>query len=151
MVDKISIKKVKQDTESMFEKKEFVCSEAVVASIHNNFGLDMPEMIAMASGFAGGMGRTKCVCGAVVGGTLAIGALFGRTEPGDSKIERAVALSAELSNSFRENHLGSLCCKVLTCGYDAGQNREMCKTFTGEMAQKCAEIIAREMGIEVID
>ena len=40
-----------------------------------------PEIIALASGFGGGMGCTRHTCGAVNGGMLAIGTMHGRRDP----------------------------------------------------------------------
>jgi len=81
MKKEVSVKKIKNDAEELFRKGDFYCSEAVISSIKNNFEIDMPdEMIAMASGFPIGIGKSKCVCGAVSGGIMAIGYFFGRTK-----------------------------------------------------------------------
>jgi len=81
MIEKISVKKVREVAEEHFRKGEFYCSEAIVASIKSNFEVDMPdEMIAMASGFPVGIGKSKCTCGAVTGAVLCLGYFFGRTK-----------------------------------------------------------------------
>lgn len=154
MVNEISIKKVKKDAEILFGEGKFYCSEAVVSSIKSNFEIDMPnEMIAMASGFAVGIGGSKCVCGAVSGGILSIGYFFGRTEGGDPKIEKTLQLANELQNSFRKNHHGCLCCHVQTKNIESGskEHMEQCLAFTGEVAEKTAEIISRELSIKNVD
>lgn len=153
MVNKISIQKVKNDAQEYFRKGEFYCSEAIVCSIKNNFEIDMPdEMIAMASGFPVGIGKSKCVCGAVSGGVLCLGYFFGRTKGGDPKVQKTLELANELQASFRKNH-GCLCCHVHTKGMDmgSGEHKAQCISFTGEIAEKAAEIIVRELGIENID
>lgn len=153
MVSKVSIKKVRNDAEELFRKGDFFCSEAIVSSIKNNFELDMPdEMIAMASGFPVGIGKSKCVCGAVSGGVLCLGYFFGRTKGGDPKVQKTLELANELQASFKKNH-GCLCCSVHTKGMDmgSGEHKTQCISFTGEIAQKAAEIIVRELKIENID
>lgn len=153
MVSKVSIQKVKNDAEEFFRKGDFFCSEAIVCSIKNNFEIDMPdEMIAMASGFPVGIGRSKCVCGAISGGVLCLGYFFGRTKGGDPKVERTLALANELQASFRKNH-GCLCCHVHTKGMDmgSGEHKAQCISFTGEIAEKAAEIIVRELELENVD
>ena len=153
MKNEVSIKKIKNDAEELFRKGDFFCSEAIVSSIKNNFELDMPdEMIAMASGFPVGIGRSKCVCGAVSGGVLCIGYFFGRTKGGDPKVNNTLKLANELQESFRKNH-GCLCCHVHTKGFDmaSGEHKKQCVSFTGEVAEKAAEIIVRELGIKNID
>lgn len=153
MVKEVSIKKIQSDAEELFRKGDFFCSEAIVSSIRSNFELDMPEeMIAMASGFPVGIGRSKCVCGAVSGAILCLGYFFGRTKGGDPKVNKTLELANELQASFKENHK-VLCCKVLTHGMDmgSGEHKAQCISFTGEMARKAAEIIVRELGITNLD
>jgi len=65
MKTEVSINKIKKDAEDLF-RGGFFCSEAVMSSIRSNFELDIPEIvITMASGFPVGIGRSKCLCGAV--------------------------------------------------------------------------------------
>ena len=62
MKQEISPGKIQKDTENYY-RKGFFCCEAVMASIRDNFDLDVPaEVIAMASGMAVGAGRSGCMC-----------------------------------------------------------------------------------------
>ncbi len=153
MKKEISIKKIKEDAENRFRRGDFYCSEAIVSSIKDNFELDMPdEMIAMASGFPIGIGKSKCVCGAVSGGILSLGYFFGRTKGGDPKVQRTLELANELQDSFKKNHR-VLCCKILTKGMDmaSGEHKDQCVAFTGEVAEKAAEIVVRELNLTNTD
>ncbi|MGH4121816.1 MAG: C-GCAxxG-C-C family (seleno)protein [Clostridium sp.] len=153
MKNQVSIKKIRRDAEESFRKGDFFCSEAIVSSIKNNFEIPMPdEMIAMASGFPIGIGKSKCVCGAVSGGVMCLGYFFGRTTGGDSKVQNTLKLANELQESFKNNHK-VLCCKVLTHGMDmaSGEHKAQCISFTGEIAEKTAQIIVRELGLVNID
>lgn len=68
----VSPEKVKKDAEEYY-RGGFFCCEAVMASIRDNFELDVPkEVIAMSSGMAVGAGRSGCMCGALNGGILAL-------------------------------------------------------------------------------
>ena len=88
------------------------------ASIHKNFDLDMSDdAIAMSSGFPWGLGGGGCICGALAGATMMIGYFFGRTTPGDPKINKCFALTNELHDFFKE-YCGATCCRVLTKGKD---------------------------------
>ncbi|MGL6113950.1 MAG: C-GCAxxG-C-C family protein [Cetobacterium sp.] len=153
MVTEVSIKKIREDAEELYRQGLFFCSEAIVASIRDNFKLDMPEeMIAMASGFPVGIGRSKCLCGAVAGGVIVIGYFFGRTKGGDPEVNRTLELANELQEEFRKNHR-VLCCSVHTKGMDmgSGEHKNQCISFTGEVAETAAKIIVRELGIKNID
>lgn len=157
MEEKVSLSKVREEAERLFRQGDFYCSEAVVASIRNNLAPEMPAaLISAASGFPVGVGRSKCMCGAVSGGVVCIGYLFGRTEPStpqDPKSQAALRLANELQQSFRDNHRGVLCCHVHTSGMDmaSGEHKAQCVAFTGEMAAKTAEIAARELGIDLVE
>ncbi|MEM1483644.1 C-GCAxxG-C-C family (seleno)protein [Oscillospiraceae bacterium PP1C4] len=148
MKNEVSIKKIKKEAEELF-RGGFFCSEAVVSSIRSNFELDIPEqVIAMASGFPVGIGRSKCLCGAVSGGVMCIGLFFGRTRQGDKKVDKTLELAKELHDYFKEKN-GNLCCRILTKGMDmaAGEHKEQCIRFTGEVAAKVAQIVVRELNL----
>lgn len=157
MLKEVNVAKVKADAEEFFRSGGFYCSEAIVASFRKNLTPEMPEsLIAAASGFPVGVGRSKCMCGAVSGAVICLGYLFGRTEPSspaDPKSQNCLKLANELQQSFRENHKGVLCCSVHTKGMDmaSGEHKNQCIAFTGEMAARAAEIVARELGLPVTE
>lgn len=144
------IEKVRADAEEFFRTGGFYCSEAIVASVRKNLAPEMPEaLIASASGFPIGVGRSKCMCGAVSGAVICLGYFFGRTAPStptDPVSQNCLKLANELQESFRQNHKGVLCCSVHTKGMDmaSGEHKAQCVSFTGEMAAKLAEIVLRE-------
>lgn len=146
----ISVAKVKKDAEELF-RGGFFCSEAVVSSIRTNFELDIPEeVVAMASGFPVGIGRSKCLCGAVSGGVMALGIFFGRTKQKDPKVEKNLEVAKELHDYFKEaNGKNALCCRILTKEFDmgAGEHKEQCIWLTGLVAEKVAQIVIREYGL----
>ena len=153
MLKEINIKKVREEAEEIFRLGGYYCSEAIVSSVRKNIDPDMPvELVAAASGFPIGVGRSKCMCGAISGAIICLGYFFGRiqpTTPTDPKSMKCLALSNELQESFRKNHK-VLCCHVHVEGLDMvnGEHRPQCIAFTGEMAQKTAEIIAREFDLK---
>lgn len=104
----------------------------------------------MASGFPVGIGRSKCLCGAVSGGVMALGLFFGRTKQGDHKVEKNLELSKELHDWFKDaNGKNALCCRILTKEFDmsVGAHKEQCIRYTGMVAGKVAEIIVRELDL----
>lgn len=146
----IDIDKVREDAEEYFRRGNYYCSEAIVASVRDNIAPEMPEaMIAAASGFPVGVGKSKCMCGAVSGAVLSVGYLFGRTGPSsptDPRSVKTLELANEVQQAFRDSHR-VLCCSVQTKGMDmaSGEHKTQCIAFTGEMAAKTAELIAREL------
>ncbi len=82
----------------------------------------------IASGFCGGMSRTNGLCGALVGGIMALGILFGRKSADDS-INKIYALSERLVRDF-EKHFGSRnCSDILGC--DISTREDSFKTSMG--------------------
>jgi len=152
----ISIKQIQTDAEELFRIGGFYCSEAIVSSIRKNIDPDMPiELVAAASGFPIGVGRSQCMCGAVSGAVICLGYFFGRTQPTtptDPKSQKCMELAHELQESFRKNHKGVLCCHIHVKGMDmaSGEHKTQCVAFTGEMAAKTAELIARERDLTVV-
>lgn len=150
----VSVKKIAKDAEELF-RGGFFCSEAVVSSIRTNFELDLPEeIVAMASGFPVGIGRSKCLCGAVSGGVMALGIFFGRTVQKDIKVEKNLEVAKELHDYFKvANGKNVLCCRILTKEFDmaSGEHKEQCIHFTGLVAGKVAEIVVREFNLQNTD
>lgn len=158
MKTEVSIKQVRQDAEELFRSGGFYCSEALVYAIRKNIDPDMPDaLIRAASGFPVGIGKSKCVCGAVSGAILAIGYFFGRSEPTnpqDPTSVKCLELANEVQQRFRDarsRHV--LCCKIHTHGMDmaSGEHKTQCISFTGEMAAHTAEVIVRELGLTNLD
>lgn len=150
MTHSIDPKAIRLTAEDSFRQGRFYCSEAIIHAIRQHVAPEMPaEMIAMASGFPVGIGKTKCSCGALTGAVLTMGYFFGRTEgtsPQDPRSLKSLALAKELQEYFRANNKLT-CCSYLTRGMDmnSGEHKAQCIRFTGEMAEKLAEILQREL------
>lgn len=153
MVEKIDLDMVRNSAFKYYTDGDFYCSEAVVLTIKEVFDLDYgDEVVRLASGFAIGMGGSGCVCGAVVGANMAIGMVFGRDKAKDRRVKKTLKLSKEVHDYFKEEK-GSLCCRVLTRKFKkfgSKEHKEQCALFTGELAYKTAEVIARELKITAV-
>ena len=63
-------------------RKGLNCAECVVQATMDLGLIDLPpETVAFATGFGGGIGRTRNMCGAVSGAVMAISAVKGRRNP----------------------------------------------------------------------
>jgi len=155
MKKEVSIKQVRYDAEEVFRIGGYYCSEAIVSAIRKNFDPNMPtELIKAASGFPIGVGRSKCMCGAISGAIISLGYFFGSSDSSsakDGKNQKCMELAYEVQESFRKNHQGTLCCHIHVKGMDllSGEHKKQCVAFTGEMAAKTAEVIARELGLKL--
>jgi C_GCAxxG_C_C family probable redox protein len=76
--------------------------------------LDVPltkDMKKLCSVFGGGIGRSGCVCGALVG-SLAIAAIVHGEAHHDSHPSKGYAIAKRIHDSFKKNN-GSTCCRLL--------------------------------------
>ena len=102
----------------------------------------------IASGFCGGMSRTAGLCGALVGGIMALGILFGRTSPDDSH-QKIYAMSERLVRDF-EKHFGSRnCSDILGCdistreGEAVFEANKLAKTVCLDATVKTTDLVMR--------
>ncbi len=123
------------------------CAECVLKSFLELGLTDYPpEIIALASGFGGGIGLTQNTCGAVLGGALAIGTLRGRKDPlaKEAVEDRIAELNGEdgVYQVFRryieeiEAKYGTILCRELCSGYDwaSKERKKNCQQIIGQMA-----------------
>ena len=139
-------RKIRETAEDYYRSGQYYCSEAIVKTINEGFGLGYPDdIIRCASGFPIGMGGAGCSCGAVTGGVMALGMAFGRKAPRDPAVRRCMALSRELHDHFVARH-GCACCRSLTRGMilKSPEHLLKCVALTGEVAEETAKIILRE-------
>lgn len=121
--------KVAAEAEGYYRSGEMHCAEAVLAAVTRNFIPEAgEELFRLAAGFGGGSGA-GCICGAVVGATMAFGLLY----PHDRK--RVQRLTKEIHRWFRDEY-GATCCKVIL-----RTHKKICYELTGKVAGKVAEML----------
>ncbi len=127
--------KCRLEAESLYRSGTYHCAEAVMECIRRNFAPDTPEsVVGTVSGFGGGSG-SGCICGAVSGGTVAIGLVLN-----DKK--QTTQLTRELHAWFKGKY-GTTCCKIIRADNDKG----VCPLLTGEVAGKIAEMLDRRQDV----
>ena len=120
------------EAEALYRSGKYHCAEAVMETIRRNYSPTTPEtVVAAVSGFGGGSG-SGCICGAVSGGTVAMGLVL--------QDKKAVThLTRELHSWFKEKY-GVTCCKVIRANNPKG----VCPVLTGEVAGKIAAMLGRK-------
>jgi len=91
-----------------------VCSESVLLAACREFEIEVDDKIIprIAFGFAGGIGNTGAVCGAVSGAVMAIGLIKERGGTMEDAL-RTLGLVAEFRRRF-EAEMGTINCRELT-------------------------------------
>jgi C_GCAxxG_C_C family probable redox protein len=126
----IRSEKIALEAEGFYRSGKMHCAEAVVMAVRNSFCPDIPEsVIQLAAGFGGGSGA-GCICGAVVGGTMAFGLVL------HSDKQKVKRLTRELHKWFKDQY-GATCCKVIL-----HTHKKICPELTGKVAGKVAELLS---------
>ena len=117
------------EAEELYRSGKYHCAEAVLEVVRRHFASDLPEsIVSTVSGFGGGSG-SGCICGAVSGGTVALGLVLG-----DKK--EITRLTKELHIWFKEKY-GVTCCRTIR-----QTHKGVCPVLTGEVAGKIAEMLS---------
>jgi len=126
------VEKVAAEAEGLYRSGKMHCAEAVLTAVMRNFiPAAEEEMVRLAAGFGGGSGA-GCICGAVVGGTMAFGLIFAADR---ARVKR---LTKELHRWFREEY-GATCCKIIL-----KTHRKICYELTGKVAGRVTEMVLSE-------
>ncbi|MEL7646820.1 MAG: C-GCAxxG-C-C family protein [Sedimentibacter sp.] len=145
--------RVREDAENLFKSGTYYCSEAVLQTINELLGKPYDEsVVKLAGGFPIGMGRTGCLCGAVSGGQMALGMVYGRIE-GEPMQEKMFEISAKLHNYIRDEYK-STCCRVITKewqgdGFKSPERKQHCYTITGKVASWVANELIEDGKVQV--
>ncbi len=109
----------------LFKEEGYNCCQAVVLAYNDLFGIDDTAAAAMSSGFGGGMGRMREVCGSVSGMVMLAGLIAPAADP-SVKVDRTrnYALVQEMAVQFREIN-GSIVCRELLGLVPMGSSREI--------------------------
>lgn len=89
------------------------CAQAVTVAFCDKTGLTADQAAKLSSGFGGGMGRLREVCGAVSGMLLVLDLLYGYSEPGNDQVKMAhYSVVQQLAGQFRDK-AGSIVCREI--------------------------------------
>lgn len=136
-------KKVRELAEGYFKEKSHNCAESVFRALMTASGRECPvELVRMASPFGRGMGSAGCACGALVGGQMALGILYGRGE----ECGPAPSLCADAAKALHKRFVkknGAACCRILHKGLPFGTDEQLsaCCLRSVDAAEIAAEII----------
>lgn len=145
--------KVQTDAENLFKSGTYFCSEAVLQTINELLGLPYgADVVKLASGFPIGMGKSGCLCGAVSGGQMALGIVYGRVE-GDPMQDKMFDISKNLHDYIKDEY-NSTCCRVITKqwqgdNFKSPERKQHCFTITGKVARWVANELIEDGKIQV--
>lgn len=103
----------RQELAEEFFTDGYNCCQSVVLAFEDLFPFDRNTLLSISSGFGGGFGRLREVCGAVSGMTIAAGLLAPAMDPSNMAQRRDnYALVQRFALAFKEQR-GSIVCREL--------------------------------------
>ena len=97
------------------------CTQAVIGAFADVIGMDFDTAVRFASGFGGGMGRLREVCGTFSGAVIVVNALYGYSDPKNVQAKAELySRIQELAAQFRRDN-GSIICKELLRAFQTGR------------------------------
>ena len=128
------------------------CAQAVFGAFSDVTGIDFETSVKLSSGFGGGMGRMREVCGAVSGMFMVLDAIEGYTSPTDNtaKMEHYAKVQ-ELAEKFKRETC-SIICRELLDGEQSSTplpSERTAEYYTkrpcGELVEIAADIVAEHL------
>lgn len=129
-------------------KAGYNCCQAVAMTFADVLGMSEDEVARLASGFGGGMGRMREVCGTVSAMTMVAGAMIPATDVNDKEAKTAnYALVQEMADEFKKLN-GSIICRELL-GLSKPEGTPVPSDRTPEYYKKrpCGELCSIAAGI----
>lgn len=149
------INKAKENARQNF-REGLNCAESVLEAVLNTGIIKdiSPEVVAVSTGFGGGIGQYGAICGALAGAVMAVGCVHGRKNPKNGTFEERVSqlqgnpglyrLFNNLPNDFVEK-FGACECEKLTSEYkdnfEAKERKRQCHQYVIEAAGMAAKYI----------
>jgi len=143
----MNVEEREKRAKELFEKG-YNCCQAVALTFSDVLGMSEEQIAALASGFGGGFGRMREVCGTVSGMTMVAGMISPATDLSDKSAKAAnYALVQEMANEFRQMN-GSIICKELL-GLSRPEGTHVPEDRTADYYKKrpCGELCSIAAGI----
>jgi C_GCAxxG_C_C family probable redox protein len=130
-------------------REGFNCSQALLSTYGEQFGLDKELAYKIANVFGVGMGMGE-ICGAVTGAFMIIGAKYGKSKADDQQSsDRACGIADDFVNEFISRNRSIVCRELL--GIDVStpegakivHEKGLLKILCPKFVQDAAEIIEK--------
>lgn len=119
------------------------CAQAVALAYSDYLEMDKDAIARLISGFGGGMGRMREVCGAVSGAVFVMSMLYGYSNPKDNDTKMDLYSKIQKVGADFKNENGSIVCRELLELQKKGFDSPTPEARTGEYYKKrpCPELV----------
>lgn len=131
-------------------KEGYNCAQAVFGAFCEDFGFDFETAMKLSSGFGGGMGRLREVCGAVSGMFMVFDLKYGYTSP-KAKEEKMQLYShiQTLAKEFESDNGSIICRELLNLQEKSSVPTPDDRTNEYYKKRPCAELV--EFAADLVD
>ena len=127
------------------------CAQAVAGAFADVVGMKEEELFKLASGFGGGVGRMREVCGAVSGMVLIMNMLYGNDDISDKNAKDAHYARVQSVIKKFEAETSSIICRTLLKLAEDADTPPVSEARTKEYYQKrpCAALV--ELAAQILE
>ena len=123
-------------------KQGYNCSEAIVQAFRQYANVNISdEAFSMASGFGGGMGHARDVCGSLAGCVMVISTLAGRRDVSEKPLSEIYPLIKEFHTRFKEKFGSTSCKDLMQHEFGTKDHLRNCLKLTNEAGMLLAEFL----------
>lgn len=120
-------------------KSGFNCCEAIVETFRKEAGVNIDDnAFRLCSGFGGGIGHARDLCGALAGCTMVISTLAGRNHPSDKPLGEIYPLTLEFQQRFKEAFGSTACGDLMPYEFNTRDHLKNCLKLVNKVAQLLA-------------
>ena len=128
-------------------KSGFNCCEAIVETFRKEAGVEIDDnAFRLCSGFGGGIGHARDLCGAMAGCTMVISTLAGRNHPSEKPWAEIYPLTLEFDERFKEAFGRCACCDLMPYEFNTRDHLKNCLKLVNKVAQLLA-VYLEEKGL----
>lgn len=131
----------KRELGENYFKEGYNCAQSVALAFLEELSLDKDTALKLVSGFGGGFGRMREVCGAVSGMVFVLNAVKGYFDPSDNvgKVELYKTVQS-LMKAFKDKNGSYICAELLGVSKECSPTPET-RTATYYKKRPCASLV----------
>ena len=120
-------------------KSGYNCCEAIVQTFRKEAGVNIDDnAFRLCSGFGGGIGHARDLCGAMAGCVMVISTLAGRNLPSDKPLAEIYPLTLEFHERFAKEFGSCACGDLMTYEFNTREHLKNCLKLVNKVAQLLA-------------
>lgn len=120
-------------------KSGYNCCEAIVETFRKEAGVNIDDnAFRLCSGFGGGIGHARDLCGAMAGCVMVISTLAGRNQPSDKPLAGIYPLTLEFHERFAKEFGSCVCGDLMPYEFNTREHLKNCLKLVNKVAQLLA-------------